>query len=508
MRVEALTGKEGTALPLERDHELEVRLERELPQRLAVGRGNAVFVYGSCFHRRRTVERLRIVADGRSVPAMAHGMPRRDLFAKGLPYRSGFWAIVPFPARARRGTATIEVAAELDDRSEVVAELATLELVPRAATEPVPWRDGGTEQPLVAICMATYDPPMDLFRTQIESIRAQTHRNWVCVISDDNSRAESFAELEAALDGDARFAVSRSPRRLGFYSNFERAVSMAPAEAAYLSLADQDDRWAPDKLEVLVSALGDAQLAYSDARVVDVDGNVVSETYWSRRRTNHSNLASLLISNTITGAASLFRRELIDRLLPFPPELGRQWHDHWIALVALATGRVEYVDRPLYDYVQHHAAVVGHAAANEPRPRRTTAARLRLLRADWREAFAGWRWKYFYGVCRVLLLARVLELRCEESLGGPKLRAVRRLSAIDRSPLGYAWLSARRLRRLVGLNETLGGERLFLHGLAWRRILGALTWRRRRPPAKLLKDASLPPPGGATGDGSGIAGDR
>jgi hypothetical protein len=99
----------------------------------------------------------------------------------------------------------------------------------------------------------------------------------------------------------------------------------------------------------------------------------------------------------------------------------------------------------------------------------------------------------------VVLLATVLELRCRGSLRGRKRRAVRWFAAIDRSPLGFAWLSVRRARRLAGRSETLGGERLFLHGLAWRRLIGILTWHREQPPSRLIKDASLPPAGSPPG---------
>ena len=43
--------------------------------------------------------------------------------------------------------------------------------------------------------------------------------------------------------------------------------------------------------------------------------------------------------NTVTGAASLFRRELLDVALPFPDVPGKPFHDHWLACVALAIGR-------------------------------------------------------------------------------------------------------------------------------------------------------------------------
>ena len=93
------------------------------------------------------------------------------------------------------------------------------------------------------------------------------------MISDDCSSAPSAGERSS---GDRRrrprFVLSRSPRRLGFYRNFERALALVPAEAGYVALADQDDVWHPDKLAALLGALGGAQLVYSDARVVARDG--------------------------------------------------------------------------------------------------------------------------------------------------------------------------------------------------------------------------------------------
>ena len=68
----------------------------------------------------------------------------------------------------------------------------------------------------------------------------------------------------------------------------------------------------------MLAGIGDAQLVYSDARVVSRDGELISETWWNRRRNNHSDLLSLLVANAVTGAASLFRRELLDHALPVP----------------------------------------------------------------------------------------------------------------------------------------------------------------------------------------------
>src|SRR6201999_3967538 len=117
----------------------------------------------------------------------------------------------------------------------------------------------------------------------LDSIREQTHGNWVCLISDDASSPEAFARLEELTRDDPRFVLSRSPERLGFYRNFERALSMAPAEADFVTLCDQDDRWHPVKLERLIDGIGSAQLVYSDARIVSPAGELVRPSYWTER---------------------------------------------------------------------------------------------------------------------------------------------------------------------------------------------------------------------------------
>ena len=53
--------------------------------------------------------------------------------------------------------------------------------------------------------------------------------------------AESRYSIVAGRNGCSRFVVSRSPRRLGFYRNFERALRLAPPGAPLIALCDQDD---------------------------------------------------------------------------------------------------------------------------------------------------------------------------------------------------------------------------------------------------------------------------
>jgi glycosyltransferase involved in cell wall biosynthesis len=443
------------------DVDLVTNLESPLPASLQVGTGTAVYVTGTCFHRRDRIVELAIIVDGVHHPPAAFRMPRPDIFdADPAGFRSGFWGTVPIAPRDRPGTVEVALAVRLARGSELRAPLGRIEIV---AAEP---EAGPVDDDLIAVCMATHEPDPELFHRQVKSLRGQTDRRWTCVVSDDCSSAECWEQIQAVLAGDERFVASRASRRRGFYDNFERALRMAPPEAGLLALCDQDDVWRPEKLAVLRGALGDARMVYSDQRLVDADGRVLRSTMWRGRRNNHANLASLLIANTITGAGTLFRREVAELAIPFPDAPGVQFHDHWLGLVALASGDVAYVDRPLYDYVQHRGAVFGEVADGGRRRRG-------LLR--------GGRGAYFLGYAGREVLARALLVRCGDRLTGRKRRALRRYVAAARSPLALAWLALRPLRALAGRNETLGTEADLVRGIAWRWLVSLLAIGARAP---------------------------
>jgi glycosyltransferase involved in cell wall biosynthesis len=450
-------------------------LEEPLLRDVAVGAGNAVFVKGRCEAPvGRRIERLTIALGGEERALMGFGISDRRLGGAG----DMWWGVVPLRSVAEPVEMPVTLRAELAGGVRAEAQLATWRLVPGLDTEPVrpPAGAAAATRPLIGICMATFNPPLRLFARQIESIRSQTHDNWVCVISDDDSRPEPLAGIREVLAGDERFVLVPSGVRRGFYGNFERALALAPPEATYLALSDQDDSWHPDKLETLLVELErGALLAYSDTRVVDEGGRVLSETYWRYRANNYTDFTSLVITNAITGAASLFRRELAERALPFPPPHGDIFHDHWLALVAMATGEIRYVDRPLYDYVQHSAAALGFSKANAGRGRWggwLADVALRMLRLASRAVRPVGQVRYFDNYCRLVLQARALELRVGDSLTPSQRRGLRRIRDGDRSPAGAAWFGLRTLRPLVRRNETMGMERGLLAGILWRLLAG------------------------------------
>jgi GT2 family glycosyltransferase len=364
-----------------------------------------------------------------------------------------------------------------------IAELGTIEAAPgtlvvsQATVEERSSRGlAGLGEPVVAICMTTYEPRLDLFAIQVESIKAQTHPDWICLISDDGSSPDRLTAMRGVIGDDPRLVLVENQRRLGFYGNYERVLGMVPPEADLIALADQDDRWYPEKLEALIAGLGDRDLVYGDMRIVREDGSLASHTYWSRRRNNYTDLMSLLVGNTVTGAASLFRADLLKRALPFPPRRSDGYHDHWIALVAMTRNGLAYVDRPLQDYVQHTESAQGHEQANAG----ASYLQLRLVAVlAWqglgvligRRGVKGWASRYFGMYVRTVIWARVLQMRSPDTLTPRQARILERVAKVDRSPLALLWVLGRSLRPLWGRNEAFGRELLVLSSVLWGRAL-------------------------------------
>ncbi|HEY5188924.1 MAG TPA: glycosyltransferase [Solirubrobacteraceae bacterium] len=471
---------------------LTVELERALPRVLPADSPTVVYCTGSCWHDEREIVGLDVLVDGIPRAVTAFGMPRPDLGSvAGMPEpasHGGFWALITVPGRGAPGSLELDLRARLRDGSVAVCALARVEISPRPPAPAGPATPADQELDTIAVCMATYEPDIALLTAQIDSLRRQTDHGWICLISDDGSSPGAWAKLTELIGDDPRFTVSRSPERRGFYRNFERALEMVPLRAGLVALCDQDDRWHPDKLASLRAGLGEAMLAYSDMRLVGADGTVFRDTLWRGRANNHHSLVSVLVANTITGAACLFRRELLELALPFPDTPGFQFHDAWLAVVALAAGPVAYVDRALYDYVQHPGAVFGDVTHGQ---RGSEGGRIAAWWAQLRTD--GGRAAYFYGYLARAAQAQAVLARCDHRLEAPKRRELERFLACDGSWLALAWLGLRPLRSLLGHTETLGSELGLAQGVLWK-TLTARASRRPRLARGPLADAAVPPP--------------
>jgi glycosyltransferase involved in cell wall biosynthesis len=298
--------------------------------------------------------------------------------------------------------------------------------------------------------MSTYEPRADLLARQLASLRAQTDGRWRCLLDDDGSSEAAWAAVRRHVGGDERFDLRRHDANAGAYRAFERLFARVAPQTAWIAPCDQDDVWTPDHLDVLVGAAeaAGATLAFGDVRVVDDRGALLAPTYWTNRDEFHDDLGDLLATNTVTGAASVLRREVLDVALPFPDELAGSFHDHWLALCALALGDLVHVSRPVADYVQHGANVTGHGerrrraerSSGDPQRARAARDRERHLR-------------------RPQVMAQALLERAGTAMTPQKRRAAQRTARGDDGLAGLLWVLGGAAREQLRPRRTLEARR-------------------------------------------------
>lgn len=450
--------------------ELAAELTDPLPPVLPVGLGGDHPLYGMCAPPERPVDGVRLLLDGVVHDAWLDPEPH-PWDAQG---RHAFWGWVPLRRLQRPQPLQVELEATLADGTVRSAILGETLLTPDSR-RPLDLPEPGAPGPRIVVCMATFNPDPELFARQLASLRAQTLESWVCIVCDDRSDPAGLETVRAGCATDPRFVLIESGgRRRGPYDNFQRALELVPRWADAVAFSDQDDEWYPHKLATLWERLesSGAQLAYSDVRIVSERGEVLAETYWTNRRNNSTNLASLLVANTVTGAAAMLRASLLDVLLPFPAKINGVMHDWWAATAALTVGELVYVEEPLHDYVQHGANVLGHQAPPIERP--TAGEFAAFLRRGvpgqrgFDEALLNAREAYFNHTRRVMLSARVLQHRAGAATTPSKRAVLRRVAGLDRSAAGFAWLTARGTARAGRKSDTLGRDTLLARGVAWR----------------------------------------
>lgn len=218
----------------------------------------------------------------------------------------------------------------------------------------------------IAIVLATYNPNLEYFQKQIQSIKNQSYQNWICHIVDDCSQMEYQTDIQKIIAEDTRFTCHFHDQNLNHYYNFERGLKYCIEDKTItaIALADQDDIWYPEKLAILLENLRyqQAVLVHSDLEMIDSNDEIINHSTWKFEGRNPDKLSVdlLLLRNVVTGCSLLFCTSLIKDILPFPPQDKINWyHDWWIALVAAQKGKIAHIHQPLVMYRIHGLNNVG-----------------------------------------------------------------------------------------------------------------------------------------------------
>lgn len=221
--------------------------------------------------------------------------------------------------------------------------------------------------PVVSINLCCYNSERYLAAT-LDSIVAQTYRDWELVIINDGSR-DSTEEIVKRYVA-AGWPIQYHPQaNAGLGAARNKALELSRGE--FIALIDHDDLWMPDKLERQVALFANPRvgLVYSDALVIGADERVVRPYMPHDRMARGNVLNDLFLADFLACSTAVIRRSAIDEVGPFRPELRiTEEYELWFRIA----GKYEFdfVDAPLMKWRLHAT----NATWNSKRTRDENAA--------------------------------------------------------------------------------------------------------------------------------------
>jgi len=203
----------------------------------------------------------------------------------------------------------------------------------------------------------------------LESLAAQTDRDFTVLMQDDGSSDETPSLLNGIAERDNRFVFGcEQGQHLGAAGNFLSLLRQSDAD--YVLLCDQDDFWEPNKIAVLKQAILELEaqhgtdtplLVHSDCSLVNESGEVIGDSFFRHQGWDPAavTLPQLLVQNNVTGCTLIMNAALRKLVSAHAVAKDLFMHDWFIALTAASFGRIAFLNRPLTRYRQHGDNAIG-----------------------------------------------------------------------------------------------------------------------------------------------------
>ncbi len=209
----------------------------------------------------------------------------------------------------------------------------------------------------ISVAIATYNGEKYI-RKQIDSILNQTLQPSEIIICDDGS-TDSTCDIIENYKKTENISFYTNKTNLGYVKNFEKALSLCSYNL--IALADQDDIWREDKLEILSKEIGSNILIFSDMKLIDDNDKIIAESFENYQKIWYPEsadirLASIFWENYLTGCSCMIKKELYNECFPFPNEFP---HDYWLAIRAASLNKIKHIDEKLTYYRKHSSNTIG-----------------------------------------------------------------------------------------------------------------------------------------------------
>ena len=200
---------------------------------------------------------------------------------------------------------------------------------------------------LVSIITPAYNSENTIEET-IESVLAQTYKNWEMIVVDDCSQDGTLSIVRKFSEKESRIVLIELEVNSGVAN--ARNIGIKRANGRYIAFLDSNDLWAPDKILKQIDFMNEVgcYFSYTAYEIVDMDGRELGKVVTAPLQQNYRNLVKVNAIGCLT--VMLDAEEIKD--IEMPP---MKHEDFALWLTILSRGYVAHgLNENLAKYRKHN----------------------------------------------------------------------------------------------------------------------------------------------------------
>lgn len=205
---------------------------------------------------------------------------------------------------------------------------------------------------MISVCMATYNGEQ-FIKEQLDSILIQLSDNDEIVISDDGSTDDTIEIIKSYKDERIKiYNHSKIPQKYTYSyttANIKNALNHAMGDIIFL--ADQDDIWLPNKVDIMLKYCNDYDLVLADCIGVDANLNTLYESHFKLYNAKIGIIHNFIGPCCYLGANMCFKHSLLEKIKYIPDKVP---HDLWIGIMANLKGSMCLLNEKTLLYRRHN----------------------------------------------------------------------------------------------------------------------------------------------------------
>lgn len=197
---------------------------------------------------------------------------------------------------------------------------------------------------LVSIIMPAYNCEKYIVEA-MDSVLAQTYRNWELLVLDDGSKDNTLRIIEEFSQKDSRIKAISNEKNMGVSATRNRGIELAAGE--WIAFLDSDDMWELEKLEKQFEAVKTkaAEFIFTGSSYINEDGDHFKGIFEIPEKVTYKKLRN---QNVISCSSVLVKKKYFENI---KMEKDEMHEDYAVWLRILKLGVTAYgINEPLLIY--------------------------------------------------------------------------------------------------------------------------------------------------------------